>query len=291
MSADRQDRWHLPADDLEEYARGALEAPRLWSADAHLAACPACRDRLNGLVDPAVADLGWARLDAELDAPRPGPLERVLVRAGVADHTARLLAATPLLRRSWLGAVAVVLLCAVAAGRAVRGTGEPLLLLGVAPLLPLAGVAFSFGPRLDPMYETAVVAPLHSFRLLMVRTAAVLAVTVPLSGLAALALPSFGPDAFGWLLPALALTAAGLALTPRLGPVAASALVGGGWVALLVAERLLSDARPLPLTAAGQLTAAALAAAAGALLFALRDRFDSGRVHDSVRPLTAGRLT
>jgi len=290
LSDGRERRWHLPADHLREYASGVLEPPLRWSAEAHLAACGHCREQLNGLVDPTLTATGWARLDAELDAPRPTAVERLLVRAGVADHTARLLAATPLLLRSWLGAVALTLLCAVVAGHATRGSGEPLLLLAAAPLLPLAGVAVSFGPGLDPMYETAVVAPLHTFRLLMLRTVAVLTATTVLGGLASLALPSFGLVALGWLLPGLALTSTGLALMPRLGPVTAPAPVGGGWVALLSAEWLLSSARPLPFTPAGQVAAALLAAVATALLFALRDRFDSSRLpsvfHSAHRRLT-----
>ncbi|SFO16537.1 Putative zinc-finger, partial [Streptomyces sp. cf124] len=229
--------WHADDGDLREYAHGTLAAPRLWSVETHLAACADCRAALSAHVPPAEISAGWARLDAALDAPRPGPVESLLVRLGVADHTARLLAATPVLRRSWLGAVVLTLLLAVGVGVAA----SPLLLLATAPLLPLAGVAVSFGPALDPTYETAVVAPMHTFRLLMVRTVAVLATTTALSALASLALPSFGLAALGWLLPALALTSTGVALTARLGPVLAPVLVGTGWTALVVLSRLLAS--------------------------------------------------
>lgn len=188
--------WHADDGDLREYAHGTLAAPRLWSVETHLAACADCRAALSAHVPPAEISAGWARLDAELDAPRPGFAESLLIRIGVADHTARLLAATPVLRRSWLGAVALTLLLAVGVGLAA----SPLMLLATAPLLPLAGVAVSFGPGLDPTYEMAVVAPMHTFRLLMVRTVAVLSTTTALSGLASLALPSFGLAALGWLL-------------------------------------------------------------------------------------------
>ncbi|MFM9693388.1 cupin domain-containing protein [Streptomyces europaeiscabiei] len=265
--------WHADDGDLREYAHGTLAAPRLWSVETHLAACADCRSALAAHVPPAEISAGWARLDAELDAPRPGFAESLLIRAGVADHTARLLAATPVLRRSWLGAVALTLLLAVGVGLAA----SPLMLLATAPLLPLAGVALSFGPGLDPTYEMAVVAPMHTFRLLMVRTVAVLSTTTLLSGLASLALPSFGLAALGWLLPALALTATGVALTARLGPVLAPALVGAGWTALVVLSRLLASGTPLPFTAEGQGAAAAVAAVATLLLVAARDRFDSGR--------------
>ncbi|MEU3933857.1 zf-HC2 domain-containing protein [Streptomyces sp. NPDC029044] len=269
--------WHVPEEDLRAYARGELAAPALWSADAHLTSCARCRGTLAEVGDPVALDAGWERLDAELDAPRTGLLEKLLLRIGVAGHTARLLAATPVLRRSWLAAVVAVLLLSVAAGHSVR-TGEfPTLFLALAPLLPLAGVALSYGPALDPTYEMAVVAPMHGFRLLMIRTVAVLAVVLALNGLATLALPAYGLRALAWLLPGLALTATGLALMPRLGPVLAPSLVGGAWAGLLLAADALragADVPLAPFTAAGQGVAAVVAALSAGLLFLLRDRFD-----------------
>ncbi|MER5753166.1 zf-HC2 domain-containing protein [Streptomyces sp. NPDC002088] len=266
--------WHVPEDDLRAYVQGELDTPRLWSADTHLAACADCRALLAQVGDPVALDAGWERLDAELDAPRRGFVESLLVRIGVADHTARLLAATPVLRRSWLASVVLLLVMTVGA---VYTADSPTMFLALAPLLPLAGVALSFGPVLDPTYEMAVVAPLHGFRLLLTRTVAVLAVGLALNGLATLALPSYGLAALAWLLPALALTATGLALTARLGPVLAPVLVGGAWTALLLAAEASrhGSGTLAPFTAAGQGIAAGVAALAAGLLYAARDRFDS----------------
>ncbi|MBV1935302.1 zf-HC2 domain-containing protein [Streptomyces sp. BV286] len=267
--------WHVAEDDLRAYARGELTPPVLWSADTHLAACERCRAALAEVSDPVALDAGWERLDAELDAPRPGFLESLLVRTGVADHTARLLAATPVLRRSWLGAVVAVLAITVLVSNAARTSDSPAMFLALAPLLPLAGVALSYGPALDPTYEMAVVSPTHGFRLLMIRTVPVLVMALVLNGLATLALPSYGLRALGWLLPALALTTTGLALTPRLGPVLAPSLVGGTWVVLLVLTQRTTDGTLAPYTAAGQGVAAAVAALAAGLFYLGRDRFDS----------------
>lgn len=272
--------WHVPEEDLRAYARAELEPPVLWSADTHLTACAHCRAVLADVGDPVALDAGWERLDAELDAPRPGVLESLLLRLGIADHTARLLAATPALRRSWLGAVAAVLLLTVAVTAGYGTTGSPTLFLALAPLLPLAGVAWSYGPALDPTHEMAVVAPMHGFRLLMIRTVAVLGAGLGLNGLATLALPGYGLRALTWLLPALALTASGLALTARLGPVLAPSLVGGGWIALLLtadAVRAGGDGPLAPFTAAGQGVSAVVAVLAAGLLVLLRDRFDLSR--------------
>ncbi|MFG3163742.1 zf-HC2 domain-containing protein [Streptomyces sp. NPDC048232] len=272
----RRQGWHVDEGDLRAYARGELAAPLLWSADAHLSACAQCRGVLAEVSDRAALDLGWERLDAELDAPRTGWFEGLLVRCGVGDGTARLLAGTPVLRRSWLGAVAAVLVTTFFVAFSAGAAERPALFLALAPLLPLAGVALAYGPVMDPTYEMAVVSPMHGFRLLMIRTVAVLVVALGVNGLASLAMPGYGLTALAWLLPGLALTTAGLALTPRLGPVAGPAAVAGAWVVLLVvasAERG-GDVPLAPFTAAGQGVSAGLALLGAGLLFVFRDRFD-----------------
>jgi hypothetical protein len=151
----------------------------------------------------------------------------------------------------------------------------PMPLLAIAPLLPLIGVAISFGPGVDPSYELAVVSPLHTFRLLLLRCAAVLSVTTALTGVAGLAAPGYGPVALGWLVPSLALTLVSLALTPRFGPIAAALAVGLGWLALLIATVRLTTGESVLFTAPGQAGIAAVAAAAGLALWRVRTAFDS----------------
>jgi hypothetical protein len=276
--------WHIEDDDLRAYAEGAARPPWLWSSEAHLGTCPRCRQRLAEHVDPAAVHAGWARLDAELDAPRPGPVEALLVRLGVAAHTARLLACTPGLRRSWLAAVGFTLAVTTGAADLARWWTVPIPLLAIAPLLPLIGVAISFGPRVDHSYELAVVAPLHTFRLLLLRCAAVLSVTTTLTGVASVAVPEYGAVVLGWLAPSLALTLLSLALTPRFGPVTAPVAVGFGWLALLAATVHHSTGESVLFTAPGQAGLAAGAAAAALALWKVRAAFDTthhlGRVAD-----------
>ncbi|MEU3454918.1 hypothetical protein ABZ671_15150 [Micromonospora sp. NPDC006766] len=262
--------WHVPGEDLARYAARTLAAPASWSVEAHLNACAGCRTRLTALAGPALVEEGWARVDAELDAPVPGPFERLLLGARVPDHTARLLAATPALRLSWLGAVALTLaMTAVTANLA-----GPLVFLAVAPLLPLAGVAASFGPGIDPTHEITVVAPFHAFRLLMLRCVVVLSANTVLCAGASLALPDVGARAAGWFLPSLVLTVVALLLSPRLGSVAAVSAVGAGWAALFAG-------------AAGALfTAGGQAALAGAVVLSAAVLARRTSAFDITRPLS-----
>jgi hypothetical protein len=263
--------WHLQDADLHLYAGGGLAGPLLWSVEAHLGACAACRDRLHGWVsqaDPRLVEDGWARLDASLDAPVPGPVERLLLLLGVPDHTARLLAATPALRLSWLVAVAVTLAMTAAIAR----LADPLVFLAAAPLLPLVGVAVSFGPGIDPTYEIALVAPMQSFRLLLLRCVAVVSANTVLCALASLALPAVGLVAAGWFLPSLALTVLTLLLAPRFGTTAAACVVGVGWACLVAA---MTGAL---FTAAGQSGIAAAAALAAAVVARRASAFDTSRL-------------
>lgn len=265
--------WHVPDEELRHYSDRALAPPALWSTEAHLAACPGCRERLAATVDPAIARSGWIRLETELDAPVPGPMERLVMRLGVADHTARLLAATPVLRLSWLAAVASTL----ALTAVVANLANPLVFLVIAPLLPLVGVAVSFGPAVDPTYEIALVSPMHTFHLLMLRCVTVLSATTGLSALASLALPRYGLVALGWFLPALVLTLFSLVLTPRLGPFLAAGAVGAGWLALVASTLGFGAGGSVVFAAFGQSLLALAGALAAVAVVRLRPAFETSR--------------
>src|SRR4051812_41207189 len=119
--------WHVPDDDVRRYVARASMPPVLWSIEAHFAGCERCRARLTEVAGAGLVEPGWARVDAALDAPVPGPVERILLALGVPDHTARLLAATPALRGSWLAAVALTLALTAVVAQIL----EPIVFLGV----------------------------------------------------------------------------------------------------------------------------------------------------------------
>ncbi|TXS62382.1 zf-HC2 domain-containing protein [Streptomyces sp. me109] len=153
-------------------------------------------------------------------------------------------AAGPALRGAWTGAVLLVALGALALAYGGGSGGARPLLLAVAPVVPVAGVALSYGRYADPLHEIVATSPSGGLRLLLTRTAAVLAVSVPLLTAAGLLLPAAGPRlpqspaAAAWLLPGLALTLAALALSGFTNCRTGSAVVGGGWLLALTAPVL-----------------------------------------------------
>jgi len=220
--------WHVDPAVMERYARQEVGPADAASIEAHLVDCGACRARLH--VDPARLDRLWAGVADVVDEPSRNPVEALLRQLGVRDRTARLVAATPALHMPWLVAMAVTVALAVVA--ATAGDRGFLFFLVLAPVLPIAGVAAAYGPRVDPMYELTVAAPMPAFELLLLRSTAVLTSTVLLVGVAAIPLAGEGWLMAAWLLPALGLTMATLALSTVMSPIHAGVGLASTWAAV-----------------------------------------------------------
>lgn len=222
--------WHAAPGDLAAYAAGRIDDVRAASVEAHVVSCAECRAILgSALVDESRIDRLWNEVVDRIDAPRPGPVEWFLARLGVSNHTARVLAATPSLRLPWLLAVAYALI--FSAGAAQLGGDRTLaMFLMIAPLLPLAGVAAAFGPGLDPTIEITSASPMAGFRLLLLRATTVFAATFVLAALASVTLPATDGAAAAWVLPALGLTLATLAIGTVTTAERAAGLVAALWV-------------------------------------------------------------
>ena len=174
---------------------------------------------------------------------RPGWLERSAGRLLRSPGLARALVTTPSLLLPWLIATAVVL---GAGAAATVSTGRPLVAL-LAPAVAATGIAYAYGPGIDPAWELSRSMAVSDRLVLLVRALAVFALDAGFGVALSAASGAAMGITFGWLVPmtavcALALAAATLARSAIIGVLAGLA----GWVITLLGAR----------AAAGSLTAA-----------------------------------
>ena len=193
------------------------------------------------VVDPAAAprdvdlDRVWVGVAAEVWRRRPGPVERRAARLLRSPGLARALVTTPSLLLGWVVASAVVLLAGVLA---TLGTGTPYVAL-LAPAVAAAGIAYAYGPGIDPAWELSCSLPVSDLMVLLVRALAVFGLNAAF-GLAASAASGVATAVtLGWLLPmtavcALALATATLARSANVGVAAGVA----GWVIMILAGQV-----------------------------------------------------
>ncbi len=191
--------WHVEEKLVLSYQEGAVDRVTGASLEAHLTACADCRGLVKA--DPAWLESSWRGIAERVEPGKPGPLERLLTAVGVPQHHARLAAVSPALRASYLLAVVLVLGFAVLAAGADPAGRTYLIFLFVAPVLPVAGVAFSYGRRVDPAHELTLATPIDALRLLLLRAASVLVVAVGLGLLAWPLVPDPVPGSLGLAAP------------------------------------------------------------------------------------------
>src|SRR5689334_6258340 len=172
-------------------------------------------DATSGRVEvtPQRLDANWRAIVAELDAPARSRLERVLLVLRMPESTARTLVATPALRRAWFVATGVALLFGLGAADSTKPGASLLMLLALAPMVPVVGVALAYGPGSDPAYEATIATPTSGLRLVLVRSTAVVGCSIAAAGLATVLLRDKTWMSIAWLVPALALPAVCLALS------------------------------------------------------------------------------
>ncbi|KOV83264.1 hypothetical protein [Nocardia sp. NRRL S-836] len=250
---------HHPGERLlRRYARGDddIAADQLWAVESHLETCAPCRGRLAP--DP-LTDTVWAGLAPLLDHTPQMPPARTWRR--------RLTAWVSPAAGPWLAMVVLVTTVAVALDRlSSAAPGGVSLVLLVAPVLPVLGVAASWGRALDPAHELIAATPRAGLPLVFRRTAAVLAVVVP--GLLA-AGSATGAALAQWLLPCLAFTAGTLALGGLVGVTRAAVTLVALWAAVIVAPTVALSRTPVVLDPAATPVWAALLAL-GLLVTTLR---------------------
>ena len=264
--------WHVEESRLAAYARGDVDDAEAFSVEAHIVGCASCQDLVTTVIDPVRLEESWLEVIDTLDAPRPGFVEGLLIRLGVAPHVARLLGVTPSLTASWLGAVAIALAIAVAGAH--QGERGLALFLCIAALAPVAGVAATFARGIDPTHELSLAAPMSSVHLLLLRTVAVVGATLALTVIGALALPGLTWTAAAWLLPALGLTLASLSLSTYVAHTTAFATVSGVWLAATVASAARPEDAVVMFDGLVQVVSLAVIAAGAAVLVRRRESLD-----------------
>jgi hypothetical protein len=171
-------------------------------------------------------DRVWSRVATATLARQPGRVERGIAWALGSPGLARAVVTTPSLLTSWLLASAVVLGLGVLV---TAGSGDPWFAL-LAPALAGAGVAYAYGPGIDPAYELSQTMAVSDRMVLLARVVAVCALNAISGMVATLVTAQAAGLTFGWLLPmtmvaSLALAAATLTRSANIGVAAALA----GW--------------------------------------------------------------
>ncbi|MCX4878244.1 hypothetical protein [Streptomyces sp. NBC_00847] len=242
---------------LARYADGGrgLDDAALWSIEVHLDACANCREQLAANATPATTDLldrVAVSLDQAIETSPPPVRQRT---QAVAVHR-RWLAWTLL---PWLAVTVAVLGCGVFLNSAEPSL--PSLVLLLAPVAPLPGVAASWSRRIDPAWEQIATTPAAGLAMVLRRTLAVLVVVLLALLVAGV---STGTSLALTLLPCLVFTAATLALGACIGVRRAAITLAAAWSAAVllpsVAAQSLSPVLQPGSTVVWAVTSVALAA-------------------------------
>jgi anti-sigma factor RsiW len=213
---------HVPAAALTAYAAGDLGADdaMAWPVEAHLETCPHCQDRLAGLVTAPVSEILAVARTAVLAQSRTGPPPVRRRRLRRLSHRWISRSVFPWALVTLLAVTAALLL-----DEAFSARSSVVLLL--APVAPLSGLAVAWSRRWDPAWETVWGTARAGLELLLRRTVVVLVTVLPL--LAAVGW-RLGTNPALWLLPCLTFTAAALLLGGLIGVSRAAALLGAAWM-------------------------------------------------------------
>jgi len=229
----------------------------------------------TGATPPPDVDLDrvWIGVAAQVWRRQPGPVERTAGRLLRSPGLARALLATPSLLLPWLiASVAVLAVGAVA----TRATGQPLVAL-IAPAVAAAGIAYAYGPGIDPAWELSRSMAVSDRMVLLVRALAVFAVNAVLGLAASFASGTAAALTFGWLIPmtavcALALAAATAVRSPNAGVAAGVA----GWTITLLSGQAATGQFTAVVSSSALVPAYLAAAAVCAAVVAYATRIPKG---------------
>jgi hypothetical protein len=189
--------------------------------------------------DDVDLDRVWTNVATEVWRRHPGRLERTAARILKSPGLARALLTTPSLLLPWLIATVVVL---GAGALAQVGAGAPLVWL-IAPAVAAIGIAYAYGPGIDPAWELSCSMAVSDRMVLLTRAVVVFGVNAALGLLASAATIGTAASAgtaqltFAWLLPMTAVCALTLAVAVAARSASAGAAVGvASWIFLVLAR-------------------------------------------------------
>jgi hypothetical protein len=223
--------------------------------------------------DDVDLDRVWLGVAAEVWRRRPALAERLAGRALRSPGLARALVTTPSLLPGWLIATAVVL----AAGMlATLETGTPFVAL-FAPGVAAAGIAYAYGPGIDPAWELSQCMAVSDRMVLLVRVLVVFALNAALGLVASAASGTAAAVTFGWLVPMTAMSALALAVATvtRSANVGVAAGLAAWGITLLSVRSASGQITPAVASSALVLPYLAFAAACGAVAW-FATRFPRG---------------
>jgi hypothetical protein len=199
---------------------------------------------------PADVDLDrvWLGVATQVWRRSPGPAERLASRALRSPGLARALVTTPSLVAGWIIASAAVL----AAGAFVTlETSVPFAAL-LAPAVAAAGIAYAYGPGVDPAWELSQSMAVSDRMVLLVRVLAVFTLNAALGVAASAASGTAAAVTFGWLIPMTAVSTLSLAVAVVARSANAGVAAGlTAWAVTVLSVR----------TASGQVTVAVASSA------------------------------
>lgn len=264
--------WHVEPGVLVAYLARSLDGVGRASVEAHVVRCARCRAEVARVSGTGLGstdfDALWDRIETAVETRHSSGITRRLGRLGIREPDAVVLRETAAQAAQWTVATTVVLALAALAAALGRHDGARLAFLILAPLLPPLGVAASY--RLTPpstaLLEATV--PYSPARLLLWRTAYVVATAVPAAVAFGAVVPGQAWLAVSWLLPGAACVSLVLLAATWVDPLVPAAAVATGWTALVLGWHLRDTAAQVT-TAPVQVWAAAVTVAA---VFALHRR-------------------
>ncbi|HZM78808.1 MAG TPA: hypothetical protein VFC19_24025 [Candidatus Limnocylindrales bacterium] len=257
---------HVSDTVLSRYAAldPGLEPDGVWAIEAHLERCGGCRARLRTMSSPEDSAFlaGVRHQVAAAIAVSPRMPRRA--RLGVS------LWSRPLLPRVGMTVLVVLVALGLDVADSAAAQRFPSLVLLLAPVAPLLGVAAAWTRGLDPAHELVVASPRAGLYLVLRRTLTVLAVVIPVLAAAGWAA---GTSPARWLLPSLAFTLGALALGSVVGVHRAAVGLAAIWAAAVVAPSLVSARLPLALEPASRPAWIGLSIVVAVLLVLRRNAF------------------